>query len=69
MIKNYNKQCHFCGKPDPNWKDAETLRKFLAVSMKIKTRSKTGLCSKHQRDLAQAVKRAKQMALIPYLSY
>lgn len=61
------KQCYFCGKTEVNWQDVETLRRFLAVSQKIKSREKTGLCAKHQRDLAKAVKRARQMALLPYL--
>ncbi|HCI05265.1 TPA: 30S ribosomal protein S18 [Patescibacteria group bacterium] len=67
-MKNLKQQCYFCGRNEVNWKDAETLRRFVAVSMKIKPRTKTGLCAKHQRDLSQAVKRAKQMALMPYLS-
>ena len=69
MAKNIKQQCYFCGRAEVNWKDVDTLRRFLAVSMKIKPRTKTGLCAKHQRDLAQAVKRAKQMALVPYLPY
>ncbi|MEW5805415.1 MAG: 30S ribosomal protein S18 [Patescibacteria group bacterium] len=61
------KQCYFCGRAPINWQDAETLRRFLAVSQKIKPRAKTGLCAKHQRELARAVKRARQMSLLPYL--
>ncbi len=61
------KQCYFCGKGSIDWKDTETLKRFLAVSQKIKSRKKTGLCAKHQRELARAVKRARQMALLPYL--
>jgi ribosomal protein S18 len=60
-------QCFFCGRQDVNWKDAQMLRKFLSASFKIKARKKTGVCAKHQRDLATAVKLAKQMALLPYL--
>ncbi|MER3407169.1 MAG: 30S ribosomal protein S18, partial [Patescibacteria group bacterium] len=43
------------------------LRKFLSAAYKIKKRKHTGLCSWHQRKFARAVKRARQMALLPYL--
>ncbi|HOM68369.1 MAG TPA: 30S ribosomal protein S18 [Candidatus Paceibacterota bacterium] len=64
-----NKQhCYFCGRGDVNYQDVETLKKFLSPSYKIKPREKTGLCSKHQRQLAKSVKLARQLALLPYLS-
>jgi small subunit ribosomal protein S18 len=60
------RQCYFCGQREINWKDVETLRRFLSLSMKIKSREKTGLCAKHQGQLAKAVKRARQTALLPF---
>jgi small subunit ribosomal protein S18 len=60
-------QCYFCGRANVNWKDAVTLRKFLSAGFKIKVRSKTKLCAKHQRAAANAIKLARQMALLPYL--
>jgi small subunit ribosomal protein S18 len=43
-----------------------TLRRFLTDRGKIKSRRKTGTCSKHQRRLAIAVKRARHLALLPF---
>ncbi len=59
-------QCFFCGRDDVSWKDSATLVKFVAASRKIKPHEKTGLCAKHQRAVANAIKRARFMALLPY---
>ena len=61
--------CYFCSQnaKEIDYKDVDVLKKFLSAGMKIKNRKKTGLCAKHQRRLAQAVKKARQMALLPYL--
>ncbi len=61
--------CHYCQKnqKDIDFKDTLTLRRFLALSGKIKARKKTGLCAQHQRRLAQAVKRARILALLPFV--
>ncbi|MBU0598300.1 30S ribosomal protein S18 [Patescibacteria group bacterium] len=60
--------CHFCthGIREVDYKETQVLQKFLSSYAKILPRKKTGLCAKHQRKLAQSVKRARQMALIPY---
>lgn len=62
-------QCAFCtqNKKDIDWKDADDLRKFLSAALKIKSRVKTGLCAKHQRNFAKAVKRARVMGLLPFV--
>jgi len=62
------KFCHFCinGVDDLDFKDIKTEQRFLSSYAKILPRKKTGICTKHQRMLAQAVKRARFMALIPY---
>lgn len=65
--KEKKDQCYFCGRANVNWKDIVTLRKFLSAGFKIKTRNKSGLCAKHQRSVADAIKLARQMALLPYL--
>ncbi len=68
VIKRKTKiQCFFCGRDDVNWKDVQTLQKFTAASRKIKPREKTGLCAKHQRQVANAIKRARFMALLAYV--
>ena len=50
-----------------DYKDVETLKKFLNPHGKIQSRRRTGLSSGSQRELATAVKRARFMALLPYI--
>ncbi|HVZ75677.1 MAG TPA: 30S ribosomal protein S18 [Candidatus Paceibacterota bacterium] len=50
-----------------DYKDLETLKKFLNPHGKIMSRRRTGLSSNAQRSLAEAVKRARFMALLPYI--
>ncbi len=50
-----------------DYKDVETLKKFLNPHGKIMARRRTGLSALAQRNLAQAVKRARFMALLPYI--
>ncbi len=61
--------CYFCqkNKKSINFKDVHVLNRFVALSGKIKSRKKTGVCQSHQKKLAQAIKRARFMALIPYI--
>ena len=49
-----------------DYKDPMTLRKFVSERGKIRARRVTGNCSQHQRDVATAVKNAREMALLPY---
>lgn len=64
------KTCPF--KSDPalaaslDWKNVELLEKYVTERGKILPRRITGVCAKYQRELALAVKRARQMALLPY---
>ena len=66
---NKEKKCHFCinGINDVDYKDAQTLRRFISSYSKIAPQRRSGLCAKHQRKVAQAVKRARYMALLPYV--
>ena len=50
-----------------DYKDTETLKKFINPHGKIMPRRRTGLSAANQRTLAQAVKRARFMALLPYV--
>ncbi|MCH7492834.1 30S ribosomal protein S18 [Patescibacteria group bacterium] len=65
---NQPKECYFCvnGIKELDYKEIKVLQRFLSSYAKILPRKKTGVCSKHQRKLAQAVKRARIMALIPF---
>jgi len=62
--------CHFCKKKilEVDYRDAETLRRFLGVWSKIRGGSETGTCAKHQRQLTQAIKRSRFMSMLPYVS-
>jgi|JI8StandDraft_2_1071088.scaffolds.fasta_scaffold260391_2 small subunit ribosomal protein S18 len=51
-----------------NWKDVGYLRKFLNTHAKLVTKKRNKIAAKHQRDLALAVKRARFMALLPYIA-
>jgi small subunit ribosomal protein S18 len=51
-----------------DYKDVTLLRKFISDRGKIRARRVTGNCSQHQRDVATAVKNAREMALLPYTS-
>jgi small subunit ribosomal protein S18 len=49
-----------------DFKDTGLLRRFISDRGKIRARRVTGTCSQHQRDVASAVKNAREMALLPY---
>lgn len=62
------KVCAFCtGKVEYiDYKEPARLRHFISDRGKIEPRRRTGTCAKHQRVLAEAVKRARHLALLPY---
>jgi small subunit ribosomal protein S18 len=63
------KVCKFCiKKANIDWKDAGGLKRFTSERGKIMPRRITGTCAKHQRELARAIKRARSLALLPYVS-
>ncbi len=70
--KNYKKQaykkfCVFCQeKSTIDYKDVNKLKRFIAEGGKILPRRMTGTCAKHQRELSNAIKRARIAALIPF---
>ncbi|MDD5043749.1 MAG: 30S ribosomal protein S18 [Patescibacteria group bacterium] len=70
LLKAEKKKCYFCvnGILEVDYKDGQFLRKFLSSYGKILPRRRTGVCSKHQRKLAIAVKRARIMAILPFTS-
>ena len=63
------KVCVFCGKDqgDIDYKDVVKLRKYISERGKILPRRITGNCAKHQRALTVAIKRARHIALMPYV--
>jgi small subunit ribosomal protein S18 len=62
------KKCAFCvGKIDSiDYKDVDLIRQYITNRGKIRPRRKTGVCAKHQRRLALAIKRARHLALLPF---
>jgi small subunit ribosomal protein S18 len=60
--------CWFCkeGVEEIDYKNAAQLRRYVSERGKIRSRRVTGACRKHQRQLAVAIKRAREMALLPY---
>ena len=50
-----------------DYKDTDSYRRFLSSYGKIVPKRKSGACAKHQRMLSQAIKRARIMALIPFM--
>ena len=62
------KVCVFCGKDNViDYKDANKLKKYVSERGKILPRRVTGTCAKHQRAITVAVKRARHMAIMPYV--
>lgn len=66
--KQSKKVCIFCqDKVEAiDYKDVSKLRKFMTEKGKIIPRRVSGVCAKHQRELTNAIKRARVMALLPY---
>ncbi len=64
------KACQFCkdGVTYIDYKDVALLRKFISDRGKIRARRVSGNCVQHQRDVATAIKNAREMALLPYTS-
>jgi small subunit ribosomal protein S18 len=63
------KVCAFCVEKvnKIDYKNVEKLRSFISDRAKIAPRRRTGTCAKHQRTLAIAIKRARHLALLPYV--
>ena len=68
--KRRKKVCAFCAEKIEyiDYKDSARLRKFISERGKILPRRMTGTCAKHQRQLSTAIKRARTIALMPYVS-
>ena len=64
------KVCSFCVDKvaDIDYKDVPKLRRFISERAKILPRRMTGTCAKHQRQLTEAIKRARIVALLPFIS-
>jgi small subunit ribosomal protein S18 len=70
QVLRRRKECKFCGDKvvAVNYKDDKRLRRFLTERGKIMPRRITGTCARHQRQLTRAVRRARILALMPFVS-
>lgn len=68
-MRGRKRSCHMCenGIRILNYKDEKTVSKFITDRGKILPRRITGACSRHQRQVSTAIKRARFLALIPYV--
>ncbi len=62
------RKCAFCGDGVKivDWKNVDTLKRYIMTNGSMRGRHKTGTCAKHQRQLATAIKRARYAVLLPY---
>lgn len=63
------KVCAFCADKtlEPDYKDSKRLQRYVSDRGKILPRRRTGSCAKHQRRLTIAIKRARHLALLPFV--
>ena len=68
--KGRKKVCSFCVDRvgEINYKDVSRLRRYISERAKILPRRITGTCARHQRALTISIKRARHIALLPYVS-
>ena len=64
------RRCHFCKDKveEIDYKNVNQLRRYVSEKGKIRSRRITGACRRHQRQVAVAIKRAREMALLPYVA-
>ncbi len=68
--RSKKKYCSLCSKgiAHVDYKDVELLKRYLNLSNKISPKRTTGCCTKHQRAVANAIKRARIVALLPFVT-
>ena len=66
FYRKKKKVCYMCAGKTFDYKDVDVLRKYVNERGKILPRRVTGTCAKHQRIVAEQIKRARAIALLPY---
>ena len=66
FYRKKKKECYMCTGKDIDYKDVDTLRKYVNEKGKILPRRVTGACAKHQRHIAEQIKKARMIALLPF---
>lgn len=67
FYKKRKKVCYMCTGKDVNYKDVDVLRRFTNEKGKILPRRVTGACAKHQRIVSGEIKKARIIALLPFV--
>ena len=67
FFKKKKKVCYMCTGKDVDYKNVEILRKYINEKGKILPRRVTGACAKHQRHIAAEIKKARMIALLPFV--
>lgn len=66
-VSRIRSRCYFCEKEiEPDFRQEEILIRFLTKRGKIRPRSRSGMCSRHQRALSLEVRRGRNLGLLPY---
>ncbi|MCI8548091.1 MAG: 30S ribosomal protein S18 [Bacilli bacterium] len=66
FYRKKKKVCMLCTGKTVNYKEPETLKRYINEKGKIVSRRITGTCARHQRVIAREIKRARAIALLPY---
>ncbi len=66
FYRRRKKICQMCAGKDVNYKDVDIIKKYINENGKILPRRITGACARHQRYIANQIKRARFMALVPF---
>ena len=69
MTNKEEKHCYYCvnNMQEVDFRDVVNLQRFMSHFARIMPGRRTGLCAKHQRKLTTAIKRAREMALLPFV--
>ncbi len=66
FYRKKKKVCYMCTGKTVDYKDVETLKRYINEKGKILPRRATGNCARHQRHIAEQIKRARAIGLLPY---
>ena len=67
VFRVMNEKCPYCEKgTDPTYKESVAIREFMTDRARIIPATRSGLCSRHQKKLGVAIKRARHLGLLPY---
>ena len=68
MPREMRKNCYFCKNKNEeiDWKNESMLKRYVNYSGRIQPKSRTGNCTKHQRQMTKAIKRARELGIINY---